>query len=404
MVVSLADILLLVIAVFGGFGVFRGVRAGVLTTGAIFFAFVVVVLAGDLVIDVFRRLGVPLAPPDTQALFKAALFIFTLLMASRVLAAIVAVPKKGLSRREKLWGLVLGLLNGFFIVAIIERYLIAVIQAMAGKSMVSVGVPALSIGHAAPDTWSVRLVPSSFTLLPPAASGDLWARLPLAWPLLLPVLALGLYALLDGAAPGLRLSTHVALFLWVVGVAAACYLVKWLVLDLLPWSRRVYVLTNRRIITQSGVLAVYRRECSLLKIEESDYVMRGLVARLLNFGDVEVRPSGGLGAVVLGGVGQPGRVQALISAQAREAGDEVAQHHLLDAPDEVVRRLEVIVRGTPPSHSAPTAPLQPVSARAARTRPAPRVPRLNLLPGEDVVDVTRQHPIVLASGLRAPLL
>ena len=231
-----------------------------------------------------------------------------------------------------------------------------------------------------------------------------WPLVRAARPLLVPVLAPGLYALLDAAAPGLRLSTHVALFLWVVGVAAACYLVKWLALDLLPWSRRVYVLTNRRVITQSGVLAVYRRECSLLKIEESDYVMRGLVARLLNFGDVEVRPSGGLGAVVLGGVAQPGRVQALISAQARVAGDEATQHHLLDAPDEVIRRLEVIVRGTPPSHSAPTAPLQPVSPRAASTRPTPRVRHLNLLPGEDVVDVTRQHPIVLASALRAPLL
>jgi hypothetical protein len=188
-VVSLADILLVVIAAFGVFGVFRGVRAGALTTGAIFFAFVVVVFAGDLVIGVFQRLGVPLATPDTQALFKAVLFIFTLLMASRVLASIAAVPRRALSRREKLWGLVLGLLNGFFIVAIIERYLITVIQATAGKSMVSVGVPAFSIGHAAPDTWSIRLVPSSFTLLPSASSGDLWTRLPLALVLLVLFLA-----------------------------------------------------------------------------------------------------------------------------------------------------------------------------------------------------------------------
>src|ERR671928_654988 len=65
-----------------------------------------------------------------------------------------------------------------------------------------------------------------------------WPLVRAARPLLLPVLAPGLYALLDAAAPGLRLSTHVALFLWVVGLAAACYLVKWLALDLLPWSRR----------------------------------------------------------------------------------------------------------------------------------------------------------------------
>src|ERR687884_1119657 len=180
MVVSFVDILLGVIAVFGVVGIFRGIRAGALTTGAIFFAFVVVVFAGDLVIGVFQRLGVPLATPDTQAFFKAVLFVFTLLMASRVLSAVAPVPRRALSRREKLWGLVLGLLNGFFIVAILARYLITVIQATAGKSMVSVGVPALSIGHAAPDTWSVRLVPSTFTLLPAGSSGDLWTRLPLA--------------------------------------------------------------------------------------------------------------------------------------------------------------------------------------------------------------------------------
>ena len=180
MVVSFADILLVVIAVFGVLGLFRGIRTGALTTGAIFFAFVVVVFAGDLVIDVFRRLGMPLSTPDTQALFKAVLFVFTLFMASRVIVTILAVPKRAPSRREKLWGLVLGLLNGFFIVAIIERYLLAVLQATAGRSKVSVGVPALSFGHAAPDTWTVRLVPSSFTLLPLATSGDLWSKLPLA--------------------------------------------------------------------------------------------------------------------------------------------------------------------------------------------------------------------------------
>ncbi|HKO25109.1 MAG TPA: hypothetical protein VJY65_10290, partial [Chloroflexota bacterium] len=90
---------------------------------------------------------------------------------------------------EKLWGLMLGLLNGFFIVAIVERYLVTMMQATAARSRVSVGVPALSIGHAAPDTWSIRLVPSSFTLLPSASSGDLWTRLPLALVLLVLFLA-----------------------------------------------------------------------------------------------------------------------------------------------------------------------------------------------------------------------
>ena len=171
------------------FGLFRGIRAGALTTAGIFFAFVVVVLAGDLVIGTLRRLDVPLTTPDSQALFKVALFVFTLLMARRVLAAIAAVPTRAPTRREKLWGLVLGLLNGFLIVATVERYLTTVIQATAGRSSVSVGVPGLSFSHPTPTTWSVHLVPTSFTLLPPAPSADLWARLPLALVLLLLFLA-----------------------------------------------------------------------------------------------------------------------------------------------------------------------------------------------------------------------
>ena len=64
--------------------------------------------------------------------------------------------------------------------------------------------------------------------------------------------------------------------------AFACYLAKWLALDLLPWTQRVYMLTDRRLIAQEGLLAVRRRECSLLKIEESDYASRGPMARLLD--------------------------------------------------------------------------------------------------------------------------
>src|SRR5207237_733664 len=86
------------------------------------------------VIGTLRRLDVPLTTPDSQALFKVALFVFTLLMARRVLAAIAAVPTRAPTRREKLWGLVLGLLHGFLIVATVERYLTTVIQATAGSA------------------------------------------------------------------------------------------------------------------------------------------------------------------------------------------------------------------------------------------------------------------------------
>src|SRR2546430_8343204 len=82
-----------------------------------------------------------------------------------------------------------------------------------------------------------------------------WPVVRAALPLLVPAVAPGLYAMLDAAAPGLRLSRYFPLFLWVAGVAAACYPVKWGAPDLLPWTRRIFVPTNPRPITPSRVLA-----------------------------------------------------------------------------------------------------------------------------------------------------
>lgn len=185
MVVSFADILLLVIAFFGVYYVFRGVRAAALTTGAICFAFVVVVLSGSLIMAAFSRLGLALNTPDTQAVFQAALFIFAAFTANRMLASIVRVPRKGLPRAERVWGFVLGLLNGFFVMAMIQHYLNTVIQATTGGASVSLGVPALKFSHPAPNSWSISFEPSTFTLLPTTPSADLWAKLPVALVLLL---------------------------------------------------------------------------------------------------------------------------------------------------------------------------------------------------------------------------
>jgi uncharacterized membrane protein required for colicin V production len=185
MVVSFGDALLVVIGFFGILGAIRGVRAAALTTGAICFAFVVVVLAGSLVMDGFRKLGFNLSSADTQAAFEAALFVFTAFMANRVIASIVGLPRSGFARSERIWGFVLGLLNGFFVMAMIQHYLSAVLSAAAGRANVSVGVPALSFSHPTADSWSVKLVPSTFTFLPPTPSADLWAKLPVALVLLL---------------------------------------------------------------------------------------------------------------------------------------------------------------------------------------------------------------------------
>lgn len=225
-----------------------------------------------------------------------------------------------------------------------------------------------------------------------------WIVVRAALPLLLIALAPVLYSALDVAVPSLQLAALFGVFIWVVAGAFALYLLKWLFRDLLPWSQRIWVLTDRRVIAQSGVVAVHRRECSLLKIQESDYSSRGLMARLFDIGDVEVETMGSLGAIILHDVAHPRRVQSLISAQARALREDVTRQRLAETPDEVVRQLEAVVSGLPNPHTALTTAVRTVSPRAAQLQQ-----RLSLLPDETVVAVIRQHSVVLSVGLFPPL-
>ena len=222
------------------------------------------------------------------------------------------------------------------------------------------------------------------------------AALPLPLLLLVPLP----YTALDFAAPNLRLAALFPYVLWALVVAFVAYLIKWVLLDALPWTQRVYVLTSRRVIAQEGVLAVRRRECSLLKIEDSDYVSRGLMARLFDLGDVEVETAGRLGAIVLRDVPRPRRLQGLIAAEERALCEEESRRRQAEVPDRIARQLRTVMYGdgAAPTHVALTEPFRPISPRAARTQG-----RLNLLPDEAVVEVVRRHPVVLFVGLLAPL-
>jgi hypothetical protein len=203
MVIGFADILLLVIVFFGVFGSFRGVRAVALTTAVIFFALVVVIFSSDLLMAFFRQIGIAVNTASEQAVFNAVLFVVTVALGSNVLARVVGVRTANLTRREKVWGLLLGLLNGFFIMAVVEHYLTDALQASGGPG-VSVGVPALNFAHTAANTWSVSIVSSTFTLLPTGANTDLWAKLPIALLLLLLFLAFVFVGTVYGRVSGSR--------------------------------------------------------------------------------------------------------------------------------------------------------------------------------------------------------
>ncbi len=199
MVISFTEVVLLVIVLFGVYGVFRGVRAVALTTGAIFFGIVVVVFSAAIIVAALRRLGLPLDTVGAQDLSAVLLFVFVVLMASLSLRRIVGVRTSGLARTEKLWGFALGLLNGFLIMAVVEHYLSDAIQSGAPVGApVQVGVPDLVFSHPVSNTWSVSLVSQPLVVLPPAATNDLWSKLPIALVLLLLFLAFVFVGILYG--------------------------------------------------------------------------------------------------------------------------------------------------------------------------------------------------------------
>ncbi len=190
MVISAAEIFLVIIVIFGVFGVARGVRATALTTGAIFFAIVVMLLSGGLIVASLQKLGFALAGLDTQDIFLAVLFVVIVAMAAYALGRLVDVPRRGGTRKDKLQGGALGLLNGFLITAMIDRYITEAIG-VGSPGGLSVGVPGIAFSHPTPNTWSVSFIANPLTLTPGGGSGaDLWSKLPYALLLLLLFIAI----------------------------------------------------------------------------------------------------------------------------------------------------------------------------------------------------------------------
>ncbi len=243
---------------------------------------------------------------------------------------------------------------------------------------------------------------------PPLEQGErrILTLRPHSWQVLRPALLLALllltpilYGLLDLLLPDLRLNAYFTYVAAAIALTFVLLTLRWLVLDLLPWTQQLAILTNRRVIVQSGVFSIYRQECSLAKVEESDYTSSGLIARLLDIGDLEVETSGRNGTIVIRGVHRPRRVQGIISGQARSFREDETRRRVAEQPRAVQRQLLAIVEGTPPPALAPTESMRALSQRAIRTQQ-----RLNLLPDEAVVESSRQHIIVLIVGLLGPLL
>jgi uncharacterized membrane protein YdbT with pleckstrin-like domain len=126
-----------------------------------------------------------------------------------------------------------------------------------------------------------------------------------------PAAGFGVAAVPSGAnQPWLRLG--------IAGVAAVV-LARWALWPFLRWWNTVYAITDRRLVTRSGVLARIGHDMPLTRLNDV-YFTQSLVERLLGCGDLVVQSAGERGQLVLDDVPRVERVQRVLYELADEAG------------------------------------------------------------------------------------
>jgi uncharacterized membrane protein YdbT with pleckstrin-like domain len=90
-----------------------------------------------------------------------------------------------------------------------------------------------------------------------------------------------------------------------------------MVRDILHWTNRQYIVTNRRVIQISGVINKNVTDSSLEKVNDVKMVQSAL-GRIFNYGDIEILTASELGINVFKKIGKPIRFkQAMINSKER---------------------------------------------------------------------------------------
>lgn len=169
MSIDFTHLALAIIALFGVFGWVRGVRRIAVGTAGVFFGMTIISLLGQNILLSLGRVGIHFHPAPTADLFLAGLFVFTVyavqLFGVRVILGAESRPG---NRRERFNGMVLGLVNGFLVVANAMRYADPFVRStLAGKSggwSFHVWLPRFS--HPDAGTFSLSVAPTTVTVIP----------------------------------------------------------------------------------------------------------------------------------------------------------------------------------------------------------------------------------------------
>lgn len=96
--------------------------------------------------------------------------------------------------------------------------------------------------------------------------------------------------------------------------------------DILVWSNRQYIVTNRRVIQISGVLSKEVLDTSLEKVTDVK-MTQSFLGRLINYGDIEILTASELGVNLFQRIGNPVRFKtAMLNAKEEMGFDEMGVH------------------------------------------------------------------------------
>jgi uncharacterized membrane protein YdbT with pleckstrin-like domain len=99
---------------------------------------------------------------------------------------------------------------------------------------------------------------------------------------------------------------------WIVLAIALALLVWLVVIPFLTWASSQYVITNRRIITRSGILARRGRDMPLSKVNDVSFSY-GVIDRMLGCGTIDVQSAGENQGIVIANVPHVEDIQREIS-------------------------------------------------------------------------------------------
>ncbi|MDB5076351.1 MAG: hypothetical protein JWO42_2530 [Chloroflexi bacterium] len=168
---NFTQIALSVIGIFVLLGWLRGPRRAAITSGSIFFSMVLVSLMGADLVRVVKSSGLKFHPPQQSDLFLAIFFVVTVYVVRLGASRIIDGSQGGqVTGRQRWSGALLGLLNGFLLVANFIRYanpyLNSVASATTGGWTWHIPLPQISQAHGSSITFAIQSVAVTVTPSP----------------------------------------------------------------------------------------------------------------------------------------------------------------------------------------------------------------------------------------------